>query len=203
MTDTPERVVHRRPNRIKSGPKGLFARKCLEYLGPDADPKVWHKELRYVRGYPDTAEKFAARRAHAKRLAAADTNLIRGVGYQGHTRKGIPDGWAGRRPEVLAIRQRAAAEAPRIVQLMYEKGIFGDEELDPAAREALEVVVGIWRAQDPETKQHAHTVRDRFAAASKVLEYTRSKPVSKTELKVETAEAMLDALMAEETTNKD
>lgn len=61
---------------------------------------------------------------------------------------------------------------------------------DDAAREALTVAIAIMRAPTDE--------RIRLAAARTVMEYTRTKPTQKTAIALSAAEALLDAVLADD-----
>lgn len=63
---------------------------------------------------------------------------------------------------------------------------------DAAAREALAVAVALMRAPADD--------RIRLAAARTVMEYTRSRPTQKTAIALSAAEALLDAVLADDDT---
>lgn len=99
----------------------------------------------------------------------------------------------GRRPGwTRAMRTKAyahaQAEAKDLMNLMEAKGIELPE--DDKAREALEVGITIMRLTDISPK-------DRLAAASLVLTYTKAKPASTSNVTVKRAEDFLTDLAAE------
>lgn len=110
-------------------------------------------------------------------------------------RQGIPDGWAGRREELDAIRAAAHVEAKGIVQHMTTAGIIGGPE-DPRAEEALEAVIAIVRAKDKTTGQHVHPARDRVTAAGAVLNFTKQRPGAQADVSVRLAEDFLEEVAA-------
>lgn len=101
-------------------------------------------------------------------------------------RVGIPDGYT--RDEAMAIMDGAITEAKEIVKLMAEKEIISNDEA--IGNEALEFCIAVVRA-------NIHQLRERLAAAKTVLEYTKAKPVQKSEVTVNKAEDFLAALAAE------
>ncbi len=82
----------------------------------------------------------------------------------------------------------AKAEAKQLMTLMEAKGI--ELPADAQAREALEVGISVMRLTDISPK-------DRLAAASLVLQYTKAKPASETNLNVKKAEDFLSDLASE------
>lgn len=154
---------------------------------------VWHPALiGIIHGYPKTQEDFNVRQ-EAGRKVWADYKA-----KHGHypNRKGVPDGWGDRGREVLILRQRAAVEAKGIVKTMKDKG-FVASDIDPRAEEALEFAVSVIRAKDDDGKL-AHAVKDHLAAVNIVLQYTKAKPASTSNVNVSAAENFLEALAAGE-----
>lgn len=105
-------------------------------------------------------------------------------------RAGVPDGM--RREEAQRIEAEAKESARKTVEELEANGFFASDEA--AAKEALEVNIAIMRGK--------HAIRERLAAASKVLEYTKSKPVAKSEVTVNKAEEWLAAVAAESKNEK-
>jgi len=84
---------------------------------------------------------------------------------------------------ITPIRNQAKADAERIVKIMAS-----DNEIDDVyAIEALKAAVEIMR----EPGQN----RDRLTAAKMVLDFTKIKPVAKSEIVVGKAEAFLESLL--------
>jgi hypothetical protein len=96
-------------------------------------------------------------------------------------RTGIPDGL--RRDEIEKKRARASTQAKRIVKLMVEKYDINDQR----AEEALEYAVGVIRAK-------ADGTRDKLQAARLVLDFCKTKPASKSEVTIKSAEDLLNEL---------
>lgn len=170
---------------------GSLAKKRRPYGSP---PIQWDPaKVGVVRGYPKTAEAWE--RAHGE----AARERCRRLHAEGKmTRRGVPDGWSGRREELLQVRAKARIEAKQIVKYMVEKNIIGQPE-DPRAEEALEAVIEIVRAKDDEGRQYAYPVRDRISAANTVLTFTKQRPAQKTDLSVRKAEDFLNAIADEAT----
>ena len=172
-------------------PKPKEPRKTKRHPLLQGRPKgVWCADLvGKIRGYPRTQEGFDARRANGAKLAAH-------INANGLTRHGIPDGWAGKRKEVIAIRAQAAVDADRIYMELVEHGIIDVERAvdglptDDASR-AEHAMKGLMAITIDATQQ----TRDRLSAFQTLLTYTKSKPVVKTATVVSSAESFLDALL--------
>ena len=98
--------------------------------------------------------------------------------------KGVPDGY--RKAEIEPLRAKAKKEAEEVVQIMSEKFNIEDEY----AKEALTTAVEVMRVPGE--------TRERLAAARLVLDYTKSKPESKSQVTIGKAEEFLAGLLAEE-----
>lgn len=96
---------------------------------------------------------------------------------------GVPDGY--RADTITPIRNKAKEEAKRIVEIMSEKFEIEDEY----AKAALETAVEIMRVPGESAQ--------RVAAARLVLDFTKQKPVAKSEVTV-TAEDFLSSLAEED-----
>jgi hypothetical protein len=93
----------------------------------------------------------------------------------------VPDGYT--KATIEPLRNKAKEEAKKAVAIMT------DENENTHAKEALEAAVEILRTPGQ--------TRDRLTAARLVLDFTKSKPVSKQEVTVGKAEAFLSSLLAE------
>lgn len=102
------------------------------------------------------------------------------------SRLNVPDGF--RKHEALANWAWAHASAKETVATMIKNGVIDGE--DVRATEALEFNIATMRGD--------HDIRSRLAAASKVLEYTKSKPVAKSEVTLNKAEDWLAQVAASE-----
>ena len=98
--------------------------------------------------------------------------------------KGVPDGY--RKHEIEPIRAKAKKEAKEVVKIMADKYNIEDDY----SREALETAVEVMRVPGE--------TRERLAAARLVLDFTKSKPVTKSEVAVAKAEDFLASLLAED-----
>ena len=93
----------------------------------------------------------------------------------------VPDGYT--KATIEPLRNKAKEEAKKAVAIMT------DENENTHAKEALEAAVEILRTPGQ--------TRDRLTAARLVLDFTKSKPVSKQEVTVGKAEAFLSSLLDE------
>lgn len=102
---------------------------------------------------------------------------------------GVPDGH--RKETIAPIRAKAKIDAKQVVQIMSKKFNIEDEY----QKEALETAVEIMRV-DGQT-------RERLAAARLVLDFTKSKPASKSDVSISKAEDFLASLVESEENNED
>lgn len=103
--------------------------------------------------------------------------------------KGVPDGHT--KESIAPFRAEAKQYAKRMVELMAKEHNIEDDY----QREALETAVSILRL-DGET-------RERLAAARLVLDFTKSKPVAKTDVSISKAEDFLSSLLVDEEKSSD
>ena len=97
--------------------------------------------------------------------------------------KGVPDGF--RREQIEPIRDKAKKEAKQVVKIMAEKYEIEDDY----AKEALTTAVEVMRVPGE--------TRERLAAARLVLDFTKTKPVAKSEVTIGKAEEFLASLLDE------
>ena len=98
--------------------------------------------------------------------------------------RGVPDGY--RKHEIEPIREKAKKEAEEVVQIMSEKYNIEDEY----SKEALKTAVEVMRVPGE--------TRERLAAARLVLDFTKSRPASKSEVTIGKAEEFLESLLTED-----
>jgi hypothetical protein len=96
---------------------------------------------------------------------------------------GVVDGYTAE--QLVPIREKARAEADKVVAIMSEQFDINDEY----SKEALRAAVSIMR----EPAQN----RDKLTAARLVLDFTRSKPAASVEVTVGKAESFLSSLLIE------
>lgn len=101
---------------------------------------------------------------------------------------GVPDGH--RKQTIEPLREELRKEAEKVVQVMTKKL---DVKPDDYAEEALVTAVEIMRSPD--------ATRDRLAAARLVLDFTKQKPATKSEMAISQAESFLEGLLMEEEHN--
>lgn len=98
--------------------------------------------------------------------------------------KGVPDGHTAE--TIKPIREQAKKDAKKVVKIMSEKFNIEDEYQKEALRTAVEVM-----RIDGQT-------RERLAAARLVLDFTKSKPASKSDVSIHKAEDFLASLLVED-----
>lgn len=98
--------------------------------------------------------------------------------------RGVPDGY--RKEQIEPIRAKVKAEAKQVVEIMAKEFDIEDEY----AKAALETAVEVMRMVGDN--------RERVAAARLVLDFTKQKPASKSELAVSKAEDFLAGLLTDE-----
>lgn len=98
--------------------------------------------------------------------------------------KGVPDGH--RKHTIEPIRKQAREEAEKVVEVMTKKIPVESDY----AREALTTAVEVMRSPD--------STRDRLTAARLVLDFTKQKPATKSEMAISQAESFLEGLLQEE-----
>lgn len=174
-----------RPNRRKSQRHPMLWGRSKSVWWPDC--------VGVVPAYPQTLEAFDKKRAASSivmKKAWADGKMAGG-------RKGIPDGWAGRRAKLKEVRDAADVVAKEKVRIMADQGLlpFGATGTDAEhATTALEFAVSTVIAKDDDGCPAA-TIKDRLAAAALVLKYTKSPPATKSELSISKAEDFLASLV--------
>jgi len=97
---------------------------------------------------------------------------------------GVPDGFT--KETIAPIRAKAQSDAKKAVKIMSEK--FNIE--DDYQKEALTTAVELMRMEGQ--------ARERLAAARLVLDFTKSKPASKSDVSISKAEDFLASLLEEE-----
>jgi len=98
--------------------------------------------------------------------------------------KGVPDGY--RKETIEPLRIKAKEEAKKVTKIMSEKYNIEDEY----QKEALSTAVEIMRL--------VGETRERLAAARLVLDFTKSKPASKSDVSISKAEDFLASLLNED-----
>ena len=98
--------------------------------------------------------------------------------------KGVPDGF--RREQIEPIREKAKKEAIEVVKIMAETYEIEDDY----AKEALTTAVEVMRVPGE--------TRERLAAARLVLDFTKTKPVAKSEVTIGKAEEFLSSLLEDD-----
>jgi hypothetical protein len=88
--------------------------------------------------------------------------------------------------QIAALKAQALADANRIFKKMKDAGLVPE---DQHAAEALHTAVLTMRA--------CESPKDKIAAARLILDFTKAKPASKTELTVRSHEDFLDELLNE------
>ena len=100
------------------------------------------------------------------------------------------------REETERKRRNAVRYANKVMKVMEQEGMIEpvtDAQMDNEnglAREALKELVVMLRL--------CGNMRDKLAIAAKILEYTKSKPAAKSDVKIDAAEDFLGALLMKE-----
>jgi len=97
---------------------------------------------------------------------------------------GVPDGHTAK--TIVPVREQAKQDAKKVVKIMSEKFNIEDEY----QKEALTTAVEVMRLDGQS--------RERLAAARLVLDFTKSKPASKSDVSISRAEDFLASLLTEE-----
>lgn len=98
--------------------------------------------------------------------------------------KGVPDGY--RADTIAPLRVKAKQDAKKVVEIMTDKYNIEDEY----QKEALSTAVEVMRL--------VGETRERLAAARLVLDFTKSKPASKSDVSISKAEDFLASLLSED-----
>ena len=98
--------------------------------------------------------------------------------------KGVPDGY--RKETIEPLREQAKKDAEKVVKIMSKEYNIEDEY----QKEALTTAVEVMRL--------VGETRERLAAARLVLDFTKSKPVSKSDVSISRAEDFLASLLQED-----
>jgi hypothetical protein len=105
-------------------------------------------------------------------------------------RTGVPDGM--RREEADAIWVKAREKASWIMDELEKEGVVqfsADVPEDVMARDALREAFAMAMGPAP------HTSKDKLTAIRTVLEWTKAKPATKTDLRLNSAEAWLEQVV--------
>jgi|TARA_R100000951_G_scaffold65858_1_gene55596 hypothetical protein len=97
---------------------------------------------------------------------------------------GVPDGHT--KETIAPIREQAKKDAKKVVKIMSDKYNIEDEY----QKEALTTAVEVMRLDGQS--------RERLAAARLVLDFTKSKPATKSDVSISKAEDFLASLLTEE-----
>ena len=132
-----------------------------------------------VRGYPLTAATYEAQlqRLRANHKTALDAGKLH--------RLGVPNGWAGRRDQVAELRQEAADEGWKTLNLLHRNSLHAAERLDPDNLAGLQA-----GSREPSTDA------ERFAIAAAFALGVIRDPTITTRVRVQTARWLLPFLAA-------
>lgn len=98
---------------------------------------------------------------------------------------GVPHGYT--KETIEPLRAKAKQEAERFVQIMSDNGEAPEDDF---AKEALKTAVEVMRVPGE--------TRERLAAARLVLDFTKQKPASKSDVTIGKAEGFLEGLLEQE-----
>ncbi len=163
-----------RPPGAKNKPKTIQQFVTETLLDPPVSPP--RKPKLKARG------PWAGKTPEERRALSAKLNAGRDLAKIGGGRKaGVPISRTNKQHAQVLSDQQPHIE--RIIKKMADQGILPD---DPRAVEALTAAVVVLRTVE--------SAKDRLAAARLVLDFTKSKPTSKIEHTVKTAEDLLDEM---------
>lgn len=145
---------------------------------------MWHPELVGRSGYPKTEEAFQRRVENGKRLAERFKSEGRPM-----NRKGVTDGWGGKKAKIAEIRAQATKDATAVINYMISNGMINmvPEDDEGKAKASLEATARI-------ALDETQPLRERLAANRLLLEFTKSKPAQKSEVKLEKPEDWLTVI---------
>jgi hypothetical protein len=144
-------------------------------------PSAWRPEWVGIKpGYPKSLEEWNQRRERARQRALELHR--RGVFH----RRGVPDGWAGRRDELAALREKCAQTARQAVDALEARGDLDGE--DPRVAEALAFIASV--VLDPTA-----SASDRLNAARILLTFTKPRAAARQAVSVMGAEEYLAELL--------
>lgn len=138
-------------------------------------PKKQKNGWNHRKHYTDKIVGYAEYRMYGHDIGKRYGNVGRDVGHP----------WGVRKGELKKLQRRAAKQ----VKIDMEN-IKKNHEVDPRAEEALEGALTVLRAPNNQTAK--------LHAAKLILEFTKSKPVAKSEVSVNKAEEWLASLTNEQ-----
>jgi hypothetical protein len=162
-----------RPKGVKNKPKSIEEFVLLQVSEPIQPPPVAPKKA--ARG-PWAHMTPEERKAYSRKLIEARKGNRPKSTIPGKPRDLTAAQWA-------AVQEQAARDAKRIIAKMKDAGQLPD---DPRAVEALEKAV--------KTLRQSENAKDVAALGRLILDFTKSKPTTKAELTVKTAEDLLDEM---------
>ena len=148
---------------------------------PRAPKDRWEaKWIGVVRSYPLSPEAFEVRRQNGFKTSAAQ----REAGYM-PTRKGVPDGWGGRKEEQRKLKEKAKKMARKTLGKLIEEGAITEDSANEAILVALEII-----------NDESESTGDRLKAIKIVTDCLKAKPTQKVDATITPAEAWLASLSA-------
>jgi hypothetical protein len=176
--ENPKPKIKRNVQRAQSWRSPLFEGRERSTWYPDLVGKI--------SGYPKTLEAYQSRQKSSR--AVATKNRANG----NFNRKGVPDGWAGRKAEVLKERAAAREQAKEIMNEMALQDLLDLPSGTDAEKAHIALTACVEMVLDPTQDSRA-----RQAAAKTVLDFTKPKPAQKQEVVVSRAEDFLAVLARE------
>jgi hypothetical protein len=132
-----------------------------------------------LRGYPRSAE------AHERKMTTLRDNSRRAIAAGRLNRRGVPNGWAGRKPEIEVVRRNSQTDAERLLpelcpdmspppRIAPMREDYPSQEAFDEARVALALLINLEIAISP-----LHVAADRLRAARQFLEFSMPKPIAR------------------------
>ena len=110
-----------------------------------------------------------------------------------HARSTTPKGYKGEQKRLGTLWQFATMSAQGIMQTIRERGIVTDQD-DPRVQLALTHAIGLIEAKDPETGVFIEAGSTRVQAMRLLCDFLKSKPATKQDVNINTAEQWLASL---------
>jgi hypothetical protein len=138
-----------------------------------------------VKGYPRTAETYA------RQLETLRENHRTAKEAGRLTRKNVPNGWAGRKEEVVTLHRNSMCAAQRLMEDLTTLDLLGDTtEDDRRGNDALKHCAAI-------AFNLAYPVSIRLVALRMLLTFVRPRPARRSVVTLDNGLAWLEGLAAE------
>ncbi|AYJ85536.1 hypothetical protein D3Y57_05505 [Sphingomonas paeninsulae] len=193
-TQAPPKNKGGRPKGSKSRPKWLLEELAAAPKRPVGRPKgSAHKPKTFAAfiaepsvtlppSEPKPKRSFVWKVSPAKRRKRYSSKKMSAMALTNTPNKrGVPSGMSIK--DSIRLKDKALTEAKRIFKIMDKEGLIPDDQM---ARTALLTAFTMMKEQN--------TTRDKLACVRTVLEFTKNKPTTKTDITIKTAEDFLNEI---------